>query len=71
MLNFSEWLKLKEMTSTSSVGGGSTSTGDIAHFSRRLFELPIERGIKKKRKMTKSYFSSLENTFNSTKLNHL
>lgn len=54
MLGFAEWLK--EMTSTSSVSGGGTFTNDVARFSRRLFEFPVERGVKKKRKMHENDF---------------
>lgn len=57
MLNFTDWLK-KETTSTSSVSGGGSFTGDVANFSRRLFEFPVERGIKKKKKMHENDFQT-------------
>jgi hypothetical protein len=45
-LDFAEWLK-QEMTSASSVGGGSTSTADIARFSRPLLTEPVRRKMPK------------------------
>lgn len=50
--NFAEWLK-KEMTSAASVGGGGTSTADIAGFARKIFSEPIRRNPDDKKKKDK------------------
>lgn len=57
--NFAEWLK-SEMTSCASIGGGITSTANIATFTRPLFIAPVKRNYpesdhKNKKKQKKKH----------------